>query len=341
MGMMNVLMQLRKVCNHPDLFEPRSVQTPFTLDSIAVVFPGIVQGLEQRRCVTSSVSRDLTQPLWDLTGDKAFPHDHVSTQAMVPLLASTNTSSRSRNIPTRVWELYLEYQDQLQRNDAEKISRIGRLSVTRCSKSHGCSPPNVMARILLPLPSLEGSSTSTSISTLILDQEDRSNMLSDIIKRFVFCVPKATTRGPQMNGSVADQNIYGNLVVSLEELNRPAKQVSARLSSFFPDRKLVQFDSGKLQSLANVLRELKKGKHRVLIFTQMSKMLDILEAFLNLNGHTYLRLDGGTAVDRRQRLMDKFNSDEKVFCFILSTRSGGMGINLTGADTVIFYDNDW
>ena len=70
-------------------------------------------------------------------------------------------------------------------------------------------------------------------------------------------------------------------------------------------------------------------------------MLDILEVFLNLNGHTYLRLDGGTNVDRRQRLMDRFNNDPKIFCFILSTRSGGVGINLTGADTVVFYDSDW
>jgi len=73
----------------------------------------------------------------------------------------------------------------------------------------------------------------------------------------------------------------------------------------------------------------------------MSKMLDILEAFLNFNGHSYLRLDGSTGVDKRQRLMDRFNCDEKIFCFILSTRSGGLGINLTGADTVVFYDSDW
>jgi hypothetical protein len=70
-------------------------------------------------------------------------------------------------------------------------------------------------------------------------------------------------------------------------------------------------------------------------------MLDILEAFLNIHGYTYLRLDGATGVDRRQRYMDRFNNDTKIFCFILSTRSGGMGINLTGADTVIFYDSDW
>lgn len=91
----------------------------------------------------------------------------------------------------------------------------------------------------------------------------------------------------------------------------------------------------------HLLRELKSGSHRVLIFTQMTKMLDVLEAFLNYHGHIYLRLDGTTKVEQRQHLMERFNEDKRVFVFILSTRSGGVGINLTGADTVIFYDSDW
>jgi len=70
-------------------------------------------------------------------------------------------------------------------------------------------------------------------------------------------------------------------------------------------------------------------------------MLDVLEVFLNLHHHSYVRLDGGTGVELRQRLMDRFNTDENLFLFILSTRSGGLGINLTGADTVIFYDSDF
>ncbi|CAE7939000.1 dom, partial [Symbiodinium sp. KB8] len=73
----------------------------------------------------------------------------------------------------------------------------------------------------------------------------------------------------------------------------------------------------------------------------MSRMLDVLETWLNFNNHTYLRLDGSTKVEERQKLMDWFNNDTRIFCFILSTRSGGLGINLTGADTVIFYDSDW
>lgn len=120
----------------------------------------------------------------------------------------------------------------------------------------------------------------------------------------------------------------------------------------------------------------------MLIFTQMTRMLDVLEQFLNYHGHIYLRLDGSTRVEQRQvslildgsrifkfsslnsqeaelsclmmmtipccsflfppqALMERFNADRRIFCFILSTRSGGVGVNLTGADTVVFYDSDW
>ncbi|KAG5190682.1 P-loop containing nucleoside triphosphate hydrolase protein [Tribonema minus] len=115
----------------------------------------------------------------------------------------------------------------------------------------------------------------------------------------------------------------------------------SRMRVAFPDRSLVQYDSGKLQALAPLLRALKSGGHKCLIFTQMTRMLDVLERFLAMHGHTYVRLDGSTGVERRQRLMDRFNTDDRLFCFILSTRSGGLGINLTGADTVIFFDSDW
>ena len=175
--------------------------------------------------------------------------------------------------------------------------------------------------------------------------QDRSDDAEDLIKKFVFCVPKAGASRPKADPRSSKEKMLPSLADMLlepvEEFLRPFQNAQARLSSFFPDKRLVQFDAGKLQTLSGLLHELKRGGHRALIFTQMSKMLDILEAFLNLNGHTYLRLDGSTGVERRQRLMDKFNNDEKVFCFILSTRSGGLGINLTGADTVIFYDSDW
>ncbi|XP_068855573.1 helicase SRCAP-like, partial [Aphelocoma coerulescens] len=109
----------------------------------------------------------------------------------------------------------------------------------------------------------------------------------------------------------------------------------------FPDPRLVQYDCGKLQALDALLRRLRAGGHRVLIFTQMTRMLDVLERFLTFHGHIYLRLDGSTRVEQRQALMERFNADKRIFCFILSTRSGGVGVNLAGADTVVFYDSDW
>ena len=73
----------------------------------------------------------------------------------------------------------------------------------------------------------------------------------------------------------------------------------------------------------------------------MTRMLDVLEKFLSYHAVTYSRLDGSTKPQARIQIMEQFNRDPKIFCMILSTRSGGIGVNLTGADTVIFYDSDW
>ncbi|KAL1691779.1 SNF2 family N-terminal domain-containing protein [Schizophyllum commune] len=121
----------------------------------------------------------------------------------------------------------------------------------------------------------------------------------------------------------------------------PLHCAAVKLQIAFPDPFLLQFDCGKLQYLADLLREKKAGGHRVLIFTQMTRILDILEVFLNFHGYLYLRLDGATKIEDRQYVTERFNADERVFCFIASSRSGGVGINLTGADTVVFYDSDF
>jgi hypothetical protein len=117
--------------------------------------------------------------------------------------------------------------------------------------------------------------------------------------------------------------------------------VRTAMAAFFPDKHLLQFDCGKLQALASLLRTLHAGGHRVLIFSQMTRMLDILETFLSVQGYRYTRLDGATGLERRQYLVERFNADARLFVFLLSTRSGGVGVNLTGADAVIFYDSDW
>lgn len=74
---------------------------------------------------------------------------------------------------------------------------------------------------------------------------------------------------------------------------------------------------------------------------QMTKMLDLLDTFLEQSGYTSCRLDGSVSWQDRQQAMTDFNNDPELFCFLLSTRAGGLGINLTAADTVIIYDSDW
>lgn len=100
--------------------------------------------------------------------------------------------------------------------------------------------------------------------------------------------------------------------------------------------------AGKLVLLAKMLRLLKEQGHRVLIFSQMTKMLDILEDFLEGEGYKYERIDGGITGTIRQEAIDRFNAPgAPQFVFLLSTRAGGLGINLATADTVIIYDSDW
>ncbi|GAY48598.1 hypothetical protein CUMW_112940 [Citrus unshiu] len=99
--------------------------------------------------------------------------------------------------------------------------------------------------------------------------------------------------------------------------------------------------SAKCRVLSKLLPSLKKGGHRVLIFSQWTSMLDILEWTLDVIGVTYRRLDGSTQVTERQAIVDAFNNDTSIFACLLSTRAGGQGLNLTGADTVVIHDMDF
>jgi len=98
---------------------------------------------------------------------------------------------------------------------------------------------------------------------------------------------------------------------------------------------------GKLAVLHQMLVKLNADGHKTLIFSQMTSMLDILGDYLNLKKVQFCRLDGGMQFLDRQANIDKFNKDPEAKVFLLSTRAGGLGINLTAADTCIIYDSDW
>ncbi|XP_055954070.1 chromodomain-helicase-DNA-binding protein 1-like isoform X2 [Argiope bruennichi] len=100
--------------------------------------------------------------------------------------------------------------------------------------------------------------------------------------------------------------------------------------------------SGKIVLLDKLLCRLKETGHRVLIFSQMVRMLDILSEYMQLRHFSYQRLDGSIKGELRKQALDHFNAEgSQDFCFLLSTRAGGLGINLATADTVIIFDSDW
>ncbi|XP_012515132.1 PREDICTED: lymphoid-specific helicase isoform X7 [Propithecus coquereli] len=109
---------------------------------------------------------------------------------------------------------------------------------------------------------------------------------------------------------------------------------------FKVDEELVT-NSGKFLILDRMLPELKKRGHKVLLFSQMTRMLDILMDYCHHRNFNFSRLDGSMSYSEREKNMHNFNTDPDVFIFLVSTRAGGLGINLTAADTVIIYDSDW
>ncbi|CAJ0960370.1 unnamed protein product, partial [Ranitomeya imitator] len=98
------------------------------------------------------------------------------------------------------------------------------------------------------------------------------------------------------------------------------------------DKESLITDSGKLYALDLLLTRLKSQGHRVLIYSQMTRMIDLLEEYMVYRKHTYMRLDGSSKISERRDMVADFQSRTDIFVFLLSTRAGGLGINLTAAD---------
>ncbi|KAL4994426.1 helicase swr1 [Aspergillus recurvatus] len=364
LSIINCLMQLRKVCNHPDLFETRPISTSFAMPrSVAAEFE-TKELLVRRRLLYQHPLEKLD---FDFLNLVPISREDISRRlagdsARIMAYASFNTL-RERQYHRTNWQMKFNGStvqstlDALE-NDCRK-RRMAELerSLYFESKRHGRRP--VYGSSLLEFltadskqrPTANGplrkrsyadwlSSQSSVLASMMMSLEERSQAMDGYIQRFACVTPAAVAAGVT---EAALTPISTRHLTHKERFppHDPFHEAQMRLSIAFPDKRLLQYDCGKLQRLDKLLRDLKAGGHRALIFTQMTKMLDVLEQFLNIHGHRYLRLDGTTKVEQRQILTDRFNNDNRILAFILSSRSGGLGINLTGADTVIFYDLDW
>jgi len=149
-------------------------------------------------------------------------------------------------------------------------------------------------------------------------------------------------KSTMLPGDPSQNNLNGFELAEEGGLGELMKTGSNGFSSIqVPDFKRLINDCGKMGILHSLLQQLSAGKHRCLIFCQMTKMMDIIEEYLSWMQYSYFRMDGSTQINDRRDMVDEFQKNTKVFIFLLSTRAGGLGITLTGADTVIFYDSDW
>ncbi|KAF0461683.1 SNF2 family N-terminal domain-containing protein [Gigaspora margarita] len=154
------------------------------------------------------------------------------------------------------------------------------------------------------------------------------------------------------NFDVLNEGITGSSQMSLLNIAAELKKASNH-PFLFPNaeslttrkedqlRGLIK-NSGKMVLLDKLLTRLKESNHRVLIFSQMVRLLDILTDYLKLRGYQHQRLDGSVPSEARKKAIEHFNAPNSPdFVFLLSTRAGGLGINLNTADTVIIFDSDW
>jgi E1A-binding protein p400 len=245
-----------------------------------------------------------------------------------------------------------------------KIQYLSKTNRQRCSFTKPMYGRDLHECVRIRRKEAEAASCDTLQQLLsLLNTVEYETQLFDILSRFVLYIPSVIYSSKRVNDFYEnnliklqvkhpDTSFYGRQRVLIEDITGQARRdytaesrlvnaVELHQSTQFPEKRLIEYDCGKLQTLSRLLRRLFNETHRALIFTQMTRMLDILENFLNYHGYKYLRLDGSTSIERRQALMERFNNDKRIFCMILSTRSGGIGVNLTGADTVIFYDSDW
>lgn len=418
MSIINCLMSLRKVCNHPDLFETRAIVTSMAMPkSVAAEFE--IKDLLVRKRLQENMMEQVnlgaldlvftrreqnsmlharraqqiraTQPLEDLIErqtrrlDSTPPAAASSLQTVLSAMAHREgnvvrdhlqtclklTRARTRFLPIygrdlidkvtmnyEDWAFGSTYPEELADNPNHPHNKAfnTQYPIKAIDSHYSWANPNVPKKVIIrpsikgrlgfraPLrPTLTGewhSLQSSVMRDLVPTLEQRAEALEPLITQFS-CVTPAVAAEEIAPLTLSKPGVKLVRSSPMALTRDPFHESRIRLSIAFPDKRLLQYDCGKLQRLAVLLRELQAGGHRALIFTQMTKVLDILEQFLNIHGHRYLRLDGATKVEQRQILTDRFNNDPRILCFILSSRSGGLGINLTGADTVIFYDLDW
>ncbi|KAH3687519.1 hypothetical protein WICPIJ_001481 [Wickerhamomyces pijperi] len=376
-SLVNLVMQFRKVCNHPDLFERDDVKSPFSFGSFAETGSFLREGslLEYSYSTKNLIEYQLPKLVYKelLTPtehtnfgslNKILNHDlsiwnveniHNSQQdneaftwlRFVDETASSVASKYGKSLIERaidkrtytdanIFDDYEDYQDEsktflLLNRDTAASADIGLTKVKETVyhdmylnvADYQCGPRASAPPITLTCSSnsfvndLKSEMFNTKISQglIPLSLDTQLNLLTNQIPLTEW--PKSEMMPAPIN------NKTGYSSIKMPSMNR------------------FITDSAKLAKLDQLLVELKQNDHRVLVYFQMTKMMDLMEEYLTYRQYKFIRLDGSSKLDDRRDLVHDWQTRPEIFVFLLSTRAGGLGINLTAADTVIFYDSDW
>lgn len=387
-SLMNLVMQFRKVCNHPDLFERADVVSPFLFGTFSQSGNLARQG-DNLYCPNSAknaIQVSLPKLVWtdgklDLPGESshAGSETHVlnnllniwktdwinssikeneSQFAFLRIMGVTpGQASRRANSHPLVKLLEESHtQQELGENGTYVADREFVAGATR--KFAGPAPR---------VPAIAPAGDAPPLRDITSRVWNQSYLSRRTARMFALDViappikPALSSRAFVNNQDrlaldpVVHSALYGvaprerddrDAVSQLQSivprippagLLGTAPQDQAPLSSLsVPQTKRLIVDSAKLARLDDLLRELKDGGHRVLLYFQMTKMMDLVEEYLIFRQYKYLRLDGSSPIGDRRDMVTSWQTNPDIFVFCLSTRAGGLGINLTAADTVVF-----
>ncbi|KAJ5948756.1 Helicase C-terminal [Penicillium verhagenii] len=396
--LMNLVMQFRKVCNHPDLFERAETKSPFSAASFAECASFVREGafVDVRYSTNNLIEYELPRMLVSSTGridmpgpdnliagfrNKYLSHmmnvwtpeniqESMRENGAFSFLRFVDSSAgeasksghlgvyeraaRRRGQFNRLSHLNVVYDDDkslsnsvlshsmlniVERNDARAVHDItpeGRMRVLM-NVSRSAFEDQGLNRIEpCAAPAASAPPILLSASGQEAPRVNQKTMFNEPIREALYGIP-----GKQVDDQLITKDLEPT-PYSLSPILPQPLSVKSRYSHIeVPSMRRFVTDSGKLAKLDQLLRELKPGGHRVLLYFQMTRMIDLMEEYLTYRNFTYCRLDGSTKLEDRRDTVADFQSNPDIFVFLLSTRAGGLGINLTAADTVIFYDSDW
>ncbi|CAE6399383.1 unnamed protein product [Rhizoctonia solani] len=386
-SLMNLVMQFRKVCNHPELFERADVVAPFSFtsfgrsgnlaregdllycpDSASNPIPFELPRLFERHGglihLPGHQTRAGFEDRWFGTEGSLWTRDRLAGYGWLMLLGLGAQDVWEYCVSRRVEQLIWGA------NRERELDELGGLASDPDFSAHLVAPKYAVPRrnyeyleIAEGYPKLldirpEGWTQSCLSRPLMFWRSDGA-VATPIVpwmseRMFVersaraleapreslllFGLPRSLKEVPSA-ASAWSNRFPGAPSSGLLALSRPEQLPVTPMH--VPEAKRLIYDSAKLARLDTLLTELKAGGHRVLIYFQMTRMIDLMEEYLVYRQYSYLRLDGGSKLEDRRDMVRDWQTNPNIFVFLLSTRAGGLGINLTAADTVVFYDHDW